>query len=113
MDLVSAKARRTAAALLLACAAGCASLSDGRCHVSEPEYEFAFDLFTRTGSIDLVRRELTGLEWERCKVNEVVYRLEKETYVERVVVPPRRVESESSNESASIIHFLSPSLVAR
>jgi hypothetical protein len=65
-------------ALSLTLGSSCALYRDDRCWVPPEQYSLARDLFIQTGSLDLVTRNLEDLEWERCKVNEVVYRLQKE-----------------------------------
>ena len=64
-----------AAALALA---SCELYQTDRCFVDEQVYEIAYGLFMESGSLDIVERRLTFYEWQRCEINEVIYRLEKE-----------------------------------
>lgn len=45
------------------------------------------EMYLRTGSLDLVERQLDDLQWQRCKINETIYRLGKEFEVLPEVVP--------------------------
>lgn len=67
--------------LLLAGAAsfsGCALYREDRCWVPEDQYLDARQLYITTGSLDLVIQQLEEMQWRRCKINEIRYRLEKE-----------------------------------
>lgn len=57
---------------------GCAIYRNDRCIVPEAHYEVARAMFLETGSLDVVRSRLVEMQWRRCRVNETVYRLEKE-----------------------------------
>jgi hypothetical protein len=76
------RAWRFAAVVVLAGAmalgSGCALYRNDRCWAPPEQYALARDLFIQTGSLDLVQRSLVDLEWETCKINEAVYRLQKE-----------------------------------
>jgi hypothetical protein len=61
--------------------ASCALYSQDRCYVPDNEYALAHDLFVQTGSLDLVEKSLKDQEWETCKINEALYRLQKEFQV--------------------------------
>lgn len=68
------------AATLLAggMAGGCALYRNDHCYVTPDKYTLARNLFIETGSLDLVERRLHDLQWQRCEVNEAIYRLRKE-----------------------------------
>ncbi len=57
---------------------GCAIYREDRCHVEDWRYGIAKDLFVESGSIDIVERRLRTNKWQRCEINEILYRLEKE-----------------------------------
>jgi len=59
-------------------AGGCALYRRDRCYVEDAQYQLAYNLFIESGSLDVVRLQLEDLQWSRCKVNEIVYRLTKE-----------------------------------
>ncbi len=85
--------RRLSMLLLLmmtpALMAGCALYRNDKCYVPAEQYQLARDMFIQSGSLDLVERRLQDLEWQRCKVNETMYRLQKEFDVqpEEVAAP--------------------------
>ena len=56
----------------------CSLYRNDRCYVPEDQYELARDVYVETGSLDLVEQRLIDSQWKRCKINEVVYRLNKE-----------------------------------
>jgi hypothetical protein len=64
--------------LCLGLTAGCALYRNDHCWVAEPQYQTAREMFLATGSLDLVQARLTDMQWRRCKVNEILYRLGKE-----------------------------------
>src|SRR6185295_2328170 len=68
----------------------CAIYRNDRCFVPEEQYLTARDMFTRSGSLDIVERQLNAFEWRRCRVNEILYRLSKEFEVlpEEIIVTP-------------------------
>lgn len=66
------------AALALTLGLGCALYRNDKCYVEDSQYARAREIFIRTGSLDLVERQLKEWEWRRCKVNETMYRLNKE-----------------------------------
>ena len=74
--------RSLAGALILAVAVGvsssCAAFRSERCYVEDWQYDIAYNIFVQTGSIQVVRRRLTDLEWRSCSINECMYRLRKE-----------------------------------
>lgn len=57
---------------------GCALYRDDRCYLPADEYYIARDLFIQTGSLELVRLTLRDYQWQTCKLNEALYRLQKE-----------------------------------
>lgn len=70
---------------LLACAAtvigltaSCSLYRNDRAYVPNEQYLYARDLFIETGSLDIVEQRLKALEWSTGKVNEAIYRLQKE-----------------------------------
>ena len=65
-------------ALILTLGTSCALYREDRCWIPPEQYALARDLFIQTGSLDLVQRNLEDMQWERCKINEAVYRLQKE-----------------------------------
>lgn len=65
-------------ALTLTLAGGCSLYRNDRCWMNKEQYLIARDLFIQTGSFDIVEQELARYEWRRCKINEALYRLEKE-----------------------------------
>jgi hypothetical protein len=77
-----ARARRLGTGLLLAglllLPAACSLYRNDRCWVPPEQYSLARDVFIQTGSLDLVRQRLEDLQWERAKINEALYRLQKE-----------------------------------
>ena len=66
------------AAFALGSLSGCALYREDRCWVPDEQYDDVRQLYITTGSLDLVVKHLEEMEWKRCKVNEVRYRLEKE-----------------------------------
>ncbi len=58
--------------------AACSLYRDERCYVDDSEYEIVYRIFIESGSLDVLERRLMNLEWRRCKINESIYRLEKE-----------------------------------
>jgi hypothetical protein len=58
--------------------ASCALYRNDRCWVEDEQYKLARDLYVETGSLELVRLRLEESQWKRCKINEVVYRLQQE-----------------------------------
>jgi hypothetical protein len=75
---------------LAALATGCALFPNDRCYVPHEQYLTARDMFVQTGSLDIVERRLEEFQWRRCKINEILYRLEKEFQAlpEEIVVEP-------------------------
>lgn len=68
-----------AALLLLACGlSGCALYREDKCWTPPEQYQIARELFIQTGSLDLVRERLKDLQWRNCRINESIYRLQKE-----------------------------------
>lgn len=63
---------------LLLAPVSCALYRNDRCYVEDEQYQIAYNLFLESGSLDLVERQLEAYEWRRCKVNETLYRLQKE-----------------------------------
>jgi hypothetical protein len=57
---------------------GCSLYRDDRCYVSNEQYSQARTMFIKSGSLDLVERELKDMQWRRSKINEILYRLRKE-----------------------------------
>lgn len=69
--------------ILLSCAlflapAACSLYRNDRCYIEDENFALAENLFLESGSIDLVERQLKGLEWRRCEINETLYRLSKQ-----------------------------------
>ena len=58
--------------------AACSLYRNDRCFVEDDMFELAENLFIESGSLDLVERQLTGLEWRRCEINETLYRISKQ-----------------------------------
>lgn len=58
--------------------AACAMYKHDRCYVEDEQFELAENLFIESGSLDLVERQLEGLEWRRCEINESLYRISKQ-----------------------------------
>lgn len=71
----------------LVLATGCALYRNDRCYVDQGQYSLVRDLYVQSGSLDLVERELIDMQWERCKINESLYRLRKEFAVLPEVLP--------------------------
>ena len=65
-------------ALMLLVLSSCRLFTEDRCYIDNLQYAVAYNLFTESGSLDLVERRLNELQWRRCKVNEALYRLRKE-----------------------------------
>lgn len=64
--------------LIVMGSSGCALYRNDRCFVEDWQYEIAHNLYTESGSLDIVTRLMQTYEWRRCQINEIVYRLRKE-----------------------------------
>lgn len=64
--------------LVLSLTLGCSLYRNDHCYVPDEQYAQARTMFIQTGSLDLVQRQLEDLQWRHCKVNETMYRLQKE-----------------------------------
>lgn len=78
------------AATILGAAASCSLYRNDRAYVPNEQYLYARDLYVETGSLDLVQQRLNALEWAPGKINETIYRLQKEfaALPEELPAPP-------------------------
>lgn len=67
---------------------GCRLYREDRCWIPPEQYLIARDLFIQTGSLDLVQQSLEAQQWRTCRVNEALYRLQKEFDVLPEELPP-------------------------
>jgi hypothetical protein len=75
------------AALVIVMTLGCSLYRNDRCYIPDDQYAKAREMFIQSGSLDLVERQLTDMEWRRCRINEAIYRLQKEFEVLPEEVP--------------------------
>lgn len=64
--------------LLAVLVASCALYRNDRAYLADDQYGIARQMYLQTGSLDLVQKRLVNMEWRRAKVNEAIYRLQKE-----------------------------------
>lgn len=74
-------------ALVIVMTLGCSLYRNDRCFIPDEQYTAARELFIQSGSLDLVERQLTDMQWRRCRINETIYRLQKEFEVLPEEVP--------------------------
>jgi len=87
--------RRITVLLLLTLAlGGCISGRNDKCYLFDVEYREARRAFERTQSLELVRQGMIDAHWPDCKVNEAVYRIEKEFGLNDTLPSPRRIRPE-------------------
>lgn len=49
-----------------------------RCYIEDSQFAFADQLYDKTGSLQLVQKELCDeFQWKPCEINEALYRLRK------------------------------------
>ena len=80
--------------VVLALTIACSIYRNDRCWVPPTQYNLAREVFVETGSLDLVERRLVESKWRRCRINETLYRLEKEFEVHAEGAPSRRMPLE-------------------
>jgi len=89
--------RHAAILLLVASVAtllgGCVGGPTDKCYLFDVEYREARRAFERTQSLELVRQGLIDAHWPNCKVNEAIYRIEKEFGLNDELPSPRRIRT--------------------
>jgi hypothetical protein len=80
---------------------GCSLYRNDRQFVWDSEYQKVRDLYDRCGSMKVIQQVLRDRKWTRAQINEVVYRLEKDYWLDADGMPhgidrPRPVAVESS-----------------